>query len=178
MKNPGIIVFLTIIVTLLCVYYLSFTFVSNSVQKNAIEYASDESENVNFAKKQSFLDSVWNEPVYNLLGIEYSYKDIKETELGLGLDLQGGMHVTLEISQVDIIKGLSGNNDDPNFIAALVRADELQRNSQADYVDLFHQAFQEISPDERLAPILPMRQTEIRISASSQQMMRLLSSSN
>ena len=153
MKNQGIIVFLTIIVTLLCVYYLSFTFVSNTVQKKAIEYASDEGGNVDFAKKQSFLDSVWNEPVYNLLGAEYSYKDIKETELGLGLDLQGGMHVTLEISQVDIIRGLSGNNDDPDFLAALAQANELQRHSQADYVDLFQQAFHEINPEGTLAPI-------------------------
>src|SRR5210317_671252 len=112
MKNQGIVVFLTIIVTLLCLYYLSFTFVSNSVQQDAIAYASDENGNVDFAKKQSFLDSVWNEPVYNMLGIEYSYKDIKETELSLGLDLQGGMHVTMEVSPIDIIIGLSGNNDD------------------------------------------------------------------
>lgn len=153
MKNQGFVVFLTIIITMLCVYYLSFTFVSNSVQKKAIAYASDESGNVDFAKKQSFLDSAWNEPVYNLLGIEYSYKDIKETELGLGLDLQGGMHVTLEISPVDIIKGLSGNNDDADFLAALDRAAELQRNSQEDYVNLFQQAFSEISPDGKLAPI-------------------------
>ena len=153
MKNQGIVVFLTIIVTLLCLYYLSFTFVSNSVQSDAIAYASDENGNVSFSKKQSFLDSVWNEPVYNLLGIEYSYKDIKETELGLGLDLQGGMHVTLEVSPVDIIKGLSGNNDDPKFLEALDLAEELQRNSQADFVDLFQQAFNEVSPNGRLAPI-------------------------
>ncbi len=153
MKNQGIIVFLTIIVTLLCIYYLSFTFVSNTVQKKAIAYASDASGNVNFAKKQSFLDSVWNEPVYNLLGAEYTYKEIKETELGLGLDLQGGMHVTLEVSPGDIIKGLSGNNDDPGFLAALKRAEELQRNSQADFADLFYQAFQEVSPNGKLAPI-------------------------
>ena len=153
MKNQGFVVFLTIIVTLLCLYYLSFTFVSNSVQKKAVAYASDESGNVDFAKKQSFLDSAWNEPVYNLLGIEYSYKEIKETELGLGLDLQGGMHVTLEVSPQDIIKGLSGNNDDPDFLAALDRAEELQRSSQQNYVDLFQQAFSEINPEERLAPI-------------------------
>lgn len=153
MKNQGIIVFLTIIVTLLCLYYLSFTFVSSSVQSTANELATDENGNLDFAKKQSYLDSVWNEPVYNLLGIEYSYKQIKETELGLGLDLQGGMHVTLEVSPVDIIKGLSGNNDDPDFLAALDRARELQRDSQEDFVELFRQAYKEINPDGRLAPI-------------------------
>ncbi|MCK5206931.1 MAG: protein translocase subunit SecDF, partial [Cyclobacteriaceae bacterium] len=177
MKNQGFIVFLTIIVTLLCVYYLSFTFVSNSMQKKAIEYASDESGNVNFAKKQSFLDSVWNEPVYNLVGIEYSYKDIKETELGLGLDLQGGMHVTLEVSQLDIIKGLSGNNDDPDFLAALDNANELQRHSQSDYVDLFEQAFSEISPDGRLAPIFANaanRDKDISFQSSNADIIKLI----
>ena len=177
MKNQGFIVFLTIIVTLLCVYYLSFTFVSGSVQKDAIAYASDESGNVNFAKKQSFLDSVWNEPVYNLLGIEYTYKDIKETELGLGLDLQGGMHVTLEVSPVDIIKGLSGNNDDPQFLEALVLAADLQRNSQADFVDLFEEAFVEVNPNGQLAPIFANasnRDKDISFQSSNDDIVKLI----
>jgi SecD/SecF fusion protein len=153
MKNQGFIVFLTIIVTLLCVYYLSFTFVSNSVQKKAIEYAIDANGNIDFAKKQSFLDSVWNEPVYNLLGIEYTYKDIKETELSLGLDLQGGMHVTMEVSPVDIIKGLSGNNDDEKFLQALDMAELKQKTSQTDYIDLFQESYSEVNPGAKLAPI-------------------------
>jgi SecD/SecF fusion protein len=66
---------------------------------------------------------------------------VKDTELSLGLDLQGGMHVTLEISPIDIIKGLSGNNSEPDFINALNRASELQRNSQETFTDLFYQAF-------------------------------------
>ncbi len=153
MKNQGFIVFLTIIVTLLCLYYLSFTFVSRSIQKDAIEYATDASGNIDFARKQAYLDSVWNEPVYHFLGAEYTYKEVKETELSLGLDLQGGMHVTLEVSPVDIIKGLSGNNDDPDFLAALKKAEEMQRHSQDDFVDLFVQAYREIKPDGKLAPI-------------------------
>ncbi len=177
MKNQGFVVFLTIIVTILCLYYLSFTFVSNSVQKKAIAYASDESGNVDFGKKQTFLDSAWNEPVYNLLGIEYTYKQIKETELGLGLDLQGGMHVTLEISPVDIIKGLSGNNDDADFLAALERANELQRSSQADYVSLFRTAFTEISGDEKLAPIFANaanRDKDISFQSSDDEIIKLI----
>lgn len=153
MKNKGFIVFLTIIVTLLCVYYLSFTFVSNSVQQKAIAVASDESGNVDFARKQSYLDSVWNEPVYNLFGLEYTYKDIKETELSLGLDLQGGMHVTMEVSPVDIIRGLSGNNDDEQFLQALTMAEEKQKTSQADFLDLFLESYNEVNPGTKLAPI-------------------------
>lgn len=177
MKNQGFVVFLTIIVTMLCLYYLSFTFISNSVQKKAIAYASDESGNIDFGKKQTFLDSAWNEPVYNLLGMEYTYKQIKETELGLGLDLQGGMHVTLEISPVDIIKGLSGNNDDADFLAALERANELQRSSQADYVSLFRTAFTEISGDEKLAPIFANaanRDKDISFQSSDDDIIKLI----
>lgn len=177
MKNQGIVVFLTIIVTLLCLYYLSFTFVSNSVQKKAITYASDEAGNIDFAKKQSFLDSAWNEPVYNFLGVEYSYKEIKETELSLGLDLQGGMHVTLEVSPIDIIKGLSGNSADPNFLAALTRAEELQRNSQQTFVDLFEQAFVEISSDGQLAPIFASasnRDKNISFQSSNDDIIKLI----
>ena len=153
MKNRGFVVFLTIIVTLLCLYYLSFTFVSNSVQQDAITYASDENGNVDFALKQAFLDSVWNEPVYNLLGMEYTYKEIKETELSLGLDLQGGMHVTMEVSPVDIIKGLSGNNDDEQFLEALQMAGQKQKESQTDFVTLFVESYKEISDGADLAPI-------------------------
>ncbi len=153
MKNKGFIVFLTIIVTLLCLYYLSFTFVSNSVQQDAIAYASDENGNVDFSMKQSYLDSVWNEPVYNLLGIEYTYKEIKETELSLGLDLQGGMHVTMEVSPVDIIIGLSGNNEDENFRESLKMAQQKQKESQTDFVTLFVESYKELSDGADLAPI-------------------------
>jgi SecD/SecF fusion protein len=167
MRNLGIIVFLTVIITLLCVYYLSFTFVSRSVQKDAIAYATDESGSVQFNKKQQYLDSVWNEPVWNLFGIDYTYKDVKDTELSLGLDLQGGMHVTLEISPIDIIRGVSGNSDDPQFLAALDRATEMQRSSQGNFVDLFYQAFKEINPDGNLAPIFATASNIGRISADS-----------
>ena len=177
MKNQGFIVFLTIIVTLLCIYYLSFTFVSNSVQQHAIAYASDESGNIDFAKKQSYLDSAWNEPVYNLLGLEYTYKEIKETELSRGLDLQGGMHVTLEVSPVDIIKGLSGNNDDPDFLAALDNAAKMQMESQENFVDLFLQAYLELSPNGKLAPIFANasnRDKNITFQSSNDQIIKLI----
>ncbi len=153
MKNKGFIVFMTVIVTLLCVYYLSFTFVSNGIKEDATEYAKDETGNVDYSKKQNYLDSVYNEPVYNLLGIEFTYKEVQDLELNLGLDLQGGMHVTLEVSPVDIIKGLSGNNEDPEFIAALELAQERQKTSQETYVNLFYEAFNETAPDTKLSTV-------------------------
>jgi len=153
MKNKGFVVFMTVIVTLLCVYYLSFTFVSNNIKEDATAYATDDNGNVSYAERQQYLDSVYNEPVYNLLGIEFTYKEIQELELNLGLDLQGGMHVTLEVSPVDIIKGLSGNNEDEGFQEALKLAQERQKTSQQSFVDLFYDAFQELNPDTKLSSV-------------------------
>jgi len=93
MKNKGFIIFLTILISLLCIYYLSFTFISQNIQKQATEATTNEDGVTDLTEKQRYLDSIWNEPVYNLLGLDYTFKDIKETELNLGLDLQGGMHV-------------------------------------------------------------------------------------
>ena len=129
MQNKGVIVFLTVIITALCLYYLSFTLVSNGVQQKANEYATDASGNVDFAKRRAYLDSVWRQPVYNFLGVDFTYQEIKETELGLGLDLQGGMHVTLEVSPVEILRALSGKSNDPNFEKALASASKLQATS-------------------------------------------------
>jgi SecD/SecF fusion protein len=127
MRNKGVVVVLAIIVTLLCLYYLSFTFVSTKVVREAEAYATDQNGSLNLAKKQNYLDSLWNQPVYNLFGAEYTYKEVKENELSLGLDLQGGMHVVLEISPIDIIKGLSGNSQDPAFLDAIQKQKRRKR---------------------------------------------------
>ena len=150
MRNKGAVVVLTIIITALCLYYLSFTFVSRGIQKEAVAEATNTEGVIDLAKKQTYLDSIWNEPVYKFLGVEYTFKEIKDTELNLGLDLQGGMHVVLEVSPVEIIKGLSGNNEDPDFLAAIAQARELQKSSQSGFSDLFYQSFQEIKPDGQI----------------------------
>ncbi len=153
MKNKGFIVFMTVIVTLLCVYYLSFTFVSNGIKEDATAYATNAEGITDMNKRQFYLDSVYNEPVYSLLGIDFTYKEIQDLELNLGLDLQGGMHVTLEVSPVDIIKGLSGNNEDAEFQKALEVASERQKTSQDTYVNIFYDAFKEANPDRKLSSI-------------------------
>src|SRR6478752_3095620 len=130
MQNKGFVIVLTIIITALCLYYLSFTFVSMGIQKKALTAATDKNGIVNLNRKTAYIDSIWNLPVYNLFGAEYTYKEIKDNELSLGLDLQGGMHVTLEVSPVDIIKSLSGNSEEPTFVAALKKAGQQQKNSR------------------------------------------------
>ena len=122
MKNKGFVIVLTVIITALCLFYLSFTIVSRQVQADATAYATDENGVFDYVKKQRYIDSVWNKPVYNFFGIEYTYKQVKDNELRQGLDLQGGMHVTLEVSPADIIRGLSNNSQDSAFLKAMDRA--------------------------------------------------------
>ncbi|MEQ6120064.1 protein translocase subunit SecDF [Reichenbachiella sp. MALMAid0571] len=167
MKNKGGVILLTVIISALCLYYLSFTFVSRRVQKEAIEAATDINNNTNFVKKQAYLDSVWKEPVYNLLGIDFTYQEIKKTELNLGLDLQGGMHVTLEVSPIEIVKGISGNSQDENFLQALETAKEAIKGTQLDFVDEFYSAYQKLAPGEKLSYIFATEANQGKISLKS-----------
>jgi SecD/SecF fusion protein len=167
MQNKGVIVFLTVIVTTLCLYYLSFTFVSNNIQNRAQEYATDASGNVDFSKRQSYLDSIWRAPVYNFLGADYTFQEVKETELGLGLDLQGGMHVTLAVSPVEIVKGLAGNPKDVLFNNSVEEAREEAKTSTSKYVDLFYAAWQKNSSGQKLSGIFATAANRGRISLES-----------
>ncbi|MBK5277487.1 MAG: protein translocase subunit SecDF [Bacteroidia bacterium] len=164
MRNKGLVVVLTIIITALCLYYLSFTFIAQRIQREAIKIATDKNGVENLGRKQIYLDSLWNQPVYNLFGAEYTYKEVKENELSLGLDLLGGMHVVLEVSPVDIIRGLSDNNQDPAFIASLLKAREMQKTSQESYSSLFYTAFKEANPGKNLASIFSTASTRGRVS--------------
>ena len=167
MQNKGVIVFLTVIITALCLYYLSFTLVSNGVQQKATEYATDASGNVDFAKRRAYLDSVWRQPVYNFLGADFTYQEIKETELGLGLDLQGGMHVTLEVSPVEIVKGIAGNPKDEAFNKSVDEAREEAKTSNAKFVDLFYASWQRNNPGKTLSSIFATAANRGRISLES-----------
>ncbi len=167
MQNKGVIVFLTVIITGLCLYYLSFTFVSNGVKEKAQAYATDASGNVDFVERRTYLDSIWREPVYNFLGTDYTFQEVKETELGLGLDLQGGMHVTLAVSPVEIVKGLAGNPKDEGFNEAVETAREQAKTSNEKYIDLFYAAFQERNPDTNLSSIFATAANRGRISLES-----------
>lgn len=165
MKNKGFVSLLTIIVTLLCLYYLSFTFVSRGVQKDATEYATDAEGEIDLIKKQDYLDSVWNKPVFNLLGLkEFTYKEVKGSEISLGLDLQGGMHVTLEVSPIDIIRSMSGNSQDSAFLSALNKANFQHKSSQRSFSSLFFDAYRQANPGKRLAPLFANAATVGRVS--------------
>lgn len=167
MKNKNTIVVLTLVITALCLYYLSITFFSRGIQQDALDFATDQSGIVNQSKKQAYLDSIWREPVLDIFGKKMTYEDVKSTELNLGLDLQGGMHVTLEVSPVEIIKGLSANSQDPSFLEAISRAEEAQKGSQDSFTSLFEDAFNDISPDGRLSRIFANANNRSRITFES-----------
>ncbi|KAA9338533.1 protein translocase subunit SecDF [Hymenobacter busanensis] len=153
MRNKGLVIALTLIVSALCVYFLYFTFVSRRVQADAVTYATRNGQ-VDQQKRQHYLDSVWRVPVTSVLGADYTYRDVRASELGLGLDLKGGMHVTLEVSPVEIVRAMAGNSKDPKFNQALTRAQELQKqNPSASFTALFAQAFRDVAPGDKLARI-------------------------
>lgn len=166
MRNKSGVIILTILISLLCIYYLSFTFISRGVQKDAEVYATENGV-VNKLKRQQYLDSVWNEPVYDLLGYSYTYKSIKESELNLGLDLQGGMHVTLEVSPVEIIKGLSGNSRDATFLKALEDAKAAVKGTQLNFVDEFYNSFSANGGGKKLSDVFVTVSNNDRINLNS-----------
>jgi len=149
MQNKGAIRLLAIALALVSLFQLSFTWKTNSIRKKAVEFAKGDTE-----KEYLYLDSVGSEEVYNFLWLKkYTFKECQERELNLGLDLKGGMNVTLEVSVVDLIRNLANNSQDPTFVAALIQAKEMQKNSSGNFVDLFGQAFEKKDPNAKLASI-------------------------
>lgn len=153
MQNKGLIKVFAILFGLVCIYQLSFTFITNNVESEAEDFARQKiSENVeNYSalrdvEQQNYLDSVANKEI--IAGITYS--DAKDKELNKGLDLKGGINVILQISVKDILAGLANNTNDPAFNQAIAEADEASKDSQEDYIDLFFEAFNNI-PDAKLA---------------------------
>jgi SecD/SecF fusion protein len=164
MQNKGFIIVLTSFIAVWCLFIFSFTFVSRGVQKDATAYATGADGKVDFVKKQAYLDSIWNKPVYNLIGLkEYTYKEVKNHEISLGLDLQGGMHVTLEVSPVNIIRALAANDKDSSLVKALRTAVAEQKNNQTKFSTLFFDAYREQNPGKRLAPLFAGTSTQGRI---------------
>ena len=151
-RNRTAIVALTVIVSLLCLYYLSFTLISQRIQDQANAFAMTE-KGVDYMKRQKYFDSIYNLPVYDLGFTQFTYKEIKDQELHLGLDLQGGMHVVLEVSPVEILRGLSNNSTDENFNKALNTARERQKTSQTSLSQLFFEEYEKLAGAGQLAKV-------------------------
>ncbi|WP_338767594.1 protein translocase subunit SecDF [Bernardetia sp. ABR2-2B] len=154
MQNRGFIIFLAILFAVLCLFSLSFTLQSRSVESDAVTYAAQNAQGdseLEAQLKKQYLDSMWSQPVYPVF--DFTYQEVKEKELNLGLDLQGGMHVTLEVSPIDILKALSNESQNENFQAALAEANKQQASSQDRYVELFFDAYKEKAGEDKLKDV-------------------------
>jgi len=146
MQNKGLVKLFALLFGLVSIYQLSFTFKNSSIESNAAAYAKGDS-----VKENTYLDSLANEEVYNIGIAKYTYNEVKENAMNLGLDLKGGVNVILQVSVKDILKGLANNTTDPIFNKALDDASELQKNSQNTYLEDFYTSFEAIKGDAKLA---------------------------
>ena len=156
MQNKGTIRFVAIALVLVCLYQLFFTVVTTREEKKAEAYATEADGNFDLVKYNNYLDALSSTPVYNFLFLkEFTYRECKEREINLGLDLKGGMNVILEVSVVDVIKSLSNHNTDPTFLQAIEAAKAAQKaeGGQTNFVTLFGQCFEKIDPNASLAAI-------------------------
>ncbi|MBI1182981.1 protein translocase subunit SecDF [bacterium] len=154
MKSKGAIQAFSIALALACLFYMSFSVVTYMVNKDAEEYSElkgkDKTEEEKKEIKKNYLDSMESVEVYNIGIASYTFNECKKNKLNLGLDLQGGMHVTLEISLDKLIKKLSGSEENENVKKALEMANQRQLTSQDPYVDLFYESYLEIADGESL----------------------------
>ena len=154
MQNKGFVKVFAIALTVICLFYLSFTFRTRSIEKAAAQ-SQDE---------QAYLDSVMNKKVW--LGI-YSFRECREMQIGLGLDLKGGMNVILEVSIPDVVKSLSGNSTDADFTKAMSEARRISIASQDNFVDIFYAELKKANPDARMSSYFATSNLKELISVNS-----------
>lgn len=171
MKSKGAVKLFAIALTIVCIFQLSFTWVTNKVENEAKEFANGDQ-----AKERAYLDSIARLPVYNLGIAEYTYLQCKERELNLGLDLQGGMNVTLEVSLGDLIRSLASNNPDPALNKAIELANEKSKSSSKDFVTLFGESYAEVAPEGKLAALFanPSNKDLVQISSTNADVLKYL----
>ena len=149
MRNKGGIMSLVVVFLAVSVYYLVRTYKAGSIRGEAEAFATMADGNIDAQIKQRYLDSLWKRPVF--LGT--TLEDLTKQELGLGLDLQGGMHVILEVSPNDIVRSLASGTRDPRVGTALAAAKERAITSSDHFVDLFAEEFKTLAPDVKLARV-------------------------
>jgi SecD/SecF fusion protein len=184
MQLKGLVRLFTAALILISLYQLSFTPVVRSVEKKIHARAKrsvlaehpdakgDELKKLIEARFEKMSDSMQGETVYNLLFLKYTYQEAKEQELNLGLDLQGGMNVTLEVSLDDLVRSMSNNPKDVRLNKAIEEADRRKANSQADFVTLFGEAFSRLYPGEKIAYLFTKPSVkEITLNSTNEQVL-------
>ena len=144
MQNKGLVITLAVCLALVSSFYLSFSFVTKYHDNKAVEYAQGD-----IAMQQQYLDSIASEKVW----FGYTLKECREKEINLGLDLKGGMNVTMEVSVKDILNVLSGHSNAEIYTKAIAEADKKQKASGDDYLTLFFESFEQIDKNAKLASI-------------------------
>ena len=158
MQNKGFVRVFSVLLILVCVFYLSFSFVTNRYNKQAALYANGDT-----AKESFYLDSLANQKVW----LGYTLKQCREMEVTLGLDLKGGMNVILELNVPDVIRSMTNSNQDENFNKALDLAYARQATSNRDFIDLFVEEYKRLDPGVRLAAIFSTFDSKDRITPQS-----------
>ncbi|MBQ8046560.1 MAG: protein translocase subunit SecDF [Prevotella sp.] len=153
MQNKGIVIVTAILLTLASIFYLSFSAATSYYDKQAAKLNDPIAE-------QDYKDSV------KYLGI-YSYQKCLETQIGLGLDLKGGMNVILEVSVPDVVDMLADHKTDPDFVKAMEEAKKEEETSQADFISLFVKAWKKNVPERQLAEIFATQQLQGQVSPQS-----------
>ena len=159
MQNKGFVKVFAVLLTLVCLFYLSFSFVTRHYTNKAKEIANGDA-----VVEQGYLDSLANEKVY--LG-NWTLKDCREMEISLGLDLKGGMNVILEVSVPDVIKVLADNKTDEAFNQALSNAAKLAITSQDDIITLFVKEYKKLAPEGALAQLFATQQLKDKVNQKS-----------
>ena len=184
MKLKGLVWFFAIVLILISVYQLSFTWVVNShenkMKAKAEKFVSQAHPGVSGDEKDQlvretfhhYLDSTRDEKIYPVLGT--TYQKSKENELSLGLDLQGGMSVTLNVSLDGLLKSLSNNPKDPQLLKALATANSQKVTSDKDYITLFGEAFKQQNPGVNLSTIFAGAGKTIKITDNDQTVLNSL----
>ena len=158
MQNKGFVKVFAVLLTLVCMFYLSFSFLTRHYNSKAAEYAGGDP-----VKESSYLDSLSTQKVW----LGYTLKECREMEISLGLDLKGGMNVVLELNVADVIRSLSNNNQDENFNKALDLAYENQATSQKDFIDLFAEEYKKLDNGARLSAIFSTFELKDKITPQS-----------
>lgn len=187
MQQKGVVKFFTILFVIVCLFQLSFTLISYIYSGKAEDYANSPvvqemagkmskgdpvrmdylADSIRKSRLEYFNDSMASVPVFNILVKKYTLKDVREREINLGLDLKGGMNVTMAVSVSDVIRALAGHNLDPTFNKALQIASQKEKNSTRDFVDLFADSFKEIDPNAKLAAVFSTVELKDRINFNS-----------
>ena len=184
MQLKGLVKFFTVALILISIYQLSFTYMVRNVETKAHTQAKkevmagnptaqgQELEKIIDKRYEGITDSLQGEKIVNLGIIKYTFQEAKEQELNLGLDLQGGMNVTLEVSLDELVRSMSNNGKDLTLNQAIADANKLKANSQEDFVTLFGQAFATANKDAKLAYLFTKpSEKEITLNSTNDQVL-------